>query len=299
MDIDTAQEMPCEAVYSLVLESGHTVMIGNFECVTLGHGLDGAVVGHPYLGTAKVVDDLKRFEGWQRGLVEFSNGCVLRDRDGLMCAWDASKVMEASHVIPCEITAATPPESQRWQKGDKLRLHGLHGEVIAPPNHLGMIMVKVTRGPLDKMQHPYETQYPYEVLWHTNLVERDEEAPEEARGGPLRHVDAPRSGRPGRKDDEVKVEILHKLWRMAIPMKGLPIKALVELNEAQDFNKTEARKAVQGNVDYFCERAIKVDFRRSPLSYSGYDAEHGRGAAALALRLTSRETTGPSAIHRF
>merc|ERR1711898_36446 len=80
---------PCQAVYSLVLASGHTVMIGGFECVTLGHGLEGAVVGHAYLGTAKVVEDLERFEGWQRGLVEFFDGCMLRDRaTGIMCAWD-------------------------------------------------------------------------------------------------------------------------------------------------------------------------------------------------------------------
>ena len=103
VEINTAQESPCEAVYSLVLASGHTVMIGGFECVTLGHGLEGAVVGHAYLGTAKVVEDLQRFEGWQRGLVEFFDGCVLRDRaTGLMCAWDASKLISngASRSTP-------------------------------------------------------------------------------------------------------------------------------------------------------------------------------------------------------
>jgi len=95
-DIIPGEEKPCEAVYSLVLSSGHTVMIGGIECVTLGHELEGPVVGHEYLGTSKVIQDLKRFPGWEGGLVEFVDGCMVRDRaSGLMCGWDASKLVQS------------------------------------------------------------------------------------------------------------------------------------------------------------------------------------------------------------
>ena len=47
------------------------MIVNGMECVSLGHGLkEGEVVEHEYLGTEKVVEDLKKGEGWERGLVE-------------------------------------------------------------------------------------------------------------------------------------------------------------------------------------------------------------------------------------
>ena len=65
-----AQQLPCEYVYNCVLSRGHTILVGNFECVTLGHGLTGAVVADSYYSTARVVDDLKAKPGWDDGWIE-------------------------------------------------------------------------------------------------------------------------------------------------------------------------------------------------------------------------------------
>jgi hypothetical protein len=56
--------------YNFLLEAGHSMTINGVECVTLGHNLkDNEVIAHEYLGTDKVVDDLKDMSGWQNGRV--------------------------------------------------------------------------------------------------------------------------------------------------------------------------------------------------------------------------------------
>ncbi|KAJ4462146.1 putative Protein arginine N-methyltransferase 6 [Paratrimastix pyriformis] len=69
-DIHPPTARACDAVYNLVLDGSHgTATVGGRSCATLGHGLAGPVVGHPYFGTAKVLADLKRMRGWEAGRV--------------------------------------------------------------------------------------------------------------------------------------------------------------------------------------------------------------------------------------
>mmetsp|Transcript_14460 Transcript_14460/g.38406 ORF Transcript_14460/g.38406 Transcript_14460/m.38406 type:complete len:194 (-) Transcript_14460:70-651(-) len=56
-------------VYNLVLSREHVAMVGGVPCATLGHGIEGEVVGHPFWGTQAVVDLLKQHEGWASGRV--------------------------------------------------------------------------------------------------------------------------------------------------------------------------------------------------------------------------------------
>ena len=71
-------ESDCDAIYSFVLEGGHTMVIGGVECVTLGHNFTGEVVGHEYFGSNAVLDDLAQTHGWEAGLVELRPGPLLR-----------------------------------------------------------------------------------------------------------------------------------------------------------------------------------------------------------------------------
>jgi Mg-chelatase subunit ChlD len=78
-ELGEAKETPINAYYNLVLESGHTVRIGNYEVCTLGHGFtDTYVIRHPYFGTQAVVDDLRRLPGWNDGLVQLTPGGIRR-----------------------------------------------------------------------------------------------------------------------------------------------------------------------------------------------------------------------------
>jgi len=98
-NVATPVRRRCDAVYSFVLEGRHGVAEGNapsmviegVDCVTLGHGLDGDVVSHAYFGSHRIIDDLKKLDGWERGLVEFEAGPMRRSvLTGLVCGLDAN-----------------------------------------------------------------------------------------------------------------------------------------------------------------------------------------------------------------
>ncbi len=86
-ELGEAKESPINAYYNLVLESGHTIRIGNYEVCTLGHGFtDNYVIRHPYFGTQAVVDDLRTMPGWNDGLVELDPAGTRRSPEtGLIC----------------------------------------------------------------------------------------------------------------------------------------------------------------------------------------------------------------------
>jgi hypothetical protein len=48
----------------MVLDNTHTIMINGVTCSTLGHELKGKNIEHPYFGTNKIVDDIKKMRGW-------------------------------------------------------------------------------------------------------------------------------------------------------------------------------------------------------------------------------------------
>ncbi|CAE8652324.1 unnamed protein product, partial [Polarella glacialis] len=70
-----AEIRSCEAVFNLVLSQGHTASVGGFWAVTLGHQLKGPVVEHAFWGTTSVLDELRRFQGWDKGKVMLQPGC--------------------------------------------------------------------------------------------------------------------------------------------------------------------------------------------------------------------------------
>eukprot|EP00800_Vazella_pourtalesii_P003159 TRINITY_DN1319_c1_g4_i1.p1 TRINITY_DN1319_c1_g4~~TRINITY_DN1319_c1_g4_i1.p1 ORF type:complete len:684 (+),score=88.35 TRINITY_DN1319_c1_g4_i1:50-2053(+) len=75
-------EIDCVAVYSFVLETSdeEIMIINNMECATLGHSFTGDVIGHPYFGSNKVREDIRRMKGWNTGLVELSDtNCLVKD----------------------------------------------------------------------------------------------------------------------------------------------------------------------------------------------------------------------------
>lgn len=70
-------EAPCGEVFNLVLEAQHVVVVNGVECITLGHGFqDDPILRHPYLGTDKVVDDLRKCVSWTTGRVRID--CMTR-----------------------------------------------------------------------------------------------------------------------------------------------------------------------------------------------------------------------------
>lgn len=94
LNVAPVQEHACNAVYSFVLASEHTMLINDVACVSLGHNFEGEVVGHPYFGSQLVVEDLKKMKGWSDGLVQFKSGCLVRNRESnLVCCLNPELVI--------------------------------------------------------------------------------------------------------------------------------------------------------------------------------------------------------------
>jgi len=98
----------CDAVYNFVMESGHLMTVNGVECVTLAHGFQEDVVRHEYYGTSAILEDLKRMEGWENGLVLLSSGDMKRDlKSGMVVGMikttggveNSGLVAEATNVV--------------------------------------------------------------------------------------------------------------------------------------------------------------------------------------------------------
>jgi hypothetical protein len=74
-------EMSCKEVYNFALDQGHTVLVNDVECVTLGHGFKEDIVRHSYYGTQRVVEDLCRidFEQNNSGIIEITEETLVRN----------------------------------------------------------------------------------------------------------------------------------------------------------------------------------------------------------------------------
>ena len=73
----------CEGVYTLVVNNRWPVIVQGFVYATLGHNIEGPVIGHPFFGTNKVISDLKQFNTFPEGFVELKKENYIR-RDGLV-----------------------------------------------------------------------------------------------------------------------------------------------------------------------------------------------------------------------
>eukprot|EP00992_Anisonema_acinus_P000735 TRINITY_DN10269_c0_g1_i3.p1 TRINITY_DN10269_c0_g1~~TRINITY_DN10269_c0_g1_i3.p1 ORF type:complete len:655 (-),score=153.70 TRINITY_DN10269_c0_g1_i3:125-2035(-) len=90
IELGKPEVLPCSSVYTLVLDSQHNVVVNGTPCVTLGHGFTDNVCHHPYLGTTRVVKDLRCLPGWENGHVFLEQ--LDRGTDGLISGISASSV---------------------------------------------------------------------------------------------------------------------------------------------------------------------------------------------------------------
>jgi Mg-chelatase subunit ChlD len=76
------KDVVCPAVYTFVLDKEHTMCINNVKVICLGHGiLNDDVASHPYLGTQKIIADLKSCTGFDKGILTFNYGFLKRGVD--------------------------------------------------------------------------------------------------------------------------------------------------------------------------------------------------------------------------
>jgi hypothetical protein len=78
---------PVKVVYNLVLPAIHIVYAEGYQCCTLGHGYTGPVIEHPFFGTDRVIQSLRKIAGWDEGRPTFVNLKAVRDDAGQICDW--------------------------------------------------------------------------------------------------------------------------------------------------------------------------------------------------------------------
>jgi len=68
-DVVQRKVVDCEAFYNLVVDQGHTAVVNGIELILLGHDYTEGILKHEYLGTQRVINDLKQLPGFTQGLV--------------------------------------------------------------------------------------------------------------------------------------------------------------------------------------------------------------------------------------
>ena len=83
INIKSSEKVYLDYIYNIVLETGHIMIINNIQVVTLGHNFtNDKVVQHDYYGSDKVISDLKKFDGYDDGLVILDKLLVSRGQNG-------------------------------------------------------------------------------------------------------------------------------------------------------------------------------------------------------------------------
>lgn len=79
IDVVGAKNVDCNKVYNFVLNTRKSIVVNNIICCTLGHNIQGPVIGHNFLGTDNVIRNLKnKFRtGYDNGLID-NITCVIR-----------------------------------------------------------------------------------------------------------------------------------------------------------------------------------------------------------------------------
>jgi len=59
--------------YNLVLRNKHEVILNGIKAITLGHNRTEGILKHPYFGTEKVINALKKYDSYNSGFISTSN----------------------------------------------------------------------------------------------------------------------------------------------------------------------------------------------------------------------------------
>merc|ERR1712224_540991 len=71
-DVIKPQLVNCEAVYNIVVDRHHIVLVNEVPLILPGHKFTEGVLKHDYLGSQEVIRDLKQMNGWEDGFINLS-----------------------------------------------------------------------------------------------------------------------------------------------------------------------------------------------------------------------------------
>jgi hypothetical protein len=83
INLNPPQLRNCEGVYTVVVQNRFPIIVQGFTYATLGHRITGEVIGHPFFGTERVINDLKKFNTYEYGFVNLEKSNYKRE-DGIV-----------------------------------------------------------------------------------------------------------------------------------------------------------------------------------------------------------------------
>lgn len=79
-----SQIISCESIITLVIKDHHIVLIDGYQCIMLGHNFSEGILYHPYLGTEKVINDMKKMPGWLNGHIVLQDNYIEKDENNII-----------------------------------------------------------------------------------------------------------------------------------------------------------------------------------------------------------------------
>ena len=84
----------CTSIFNLVVDRSHIAIIGGVQAILLGHSYTEGILKHEYLGSQRVVEDLKKLPGFKSGHVKLQ-----QDQFGKPIKKNCMTFMDASERI--------------------------------------------------------------------------------------------------------------------------------------------------------------------------------------------------------
>ena len=85
IDVKQSKLIMCEEMYTFVISNRQSVLAEDFVFATYGHNLQEEVIKHAYLGTDKVIEDLKQNTNYKKGNIYLTQNMFKRDNTGAIC----------------------------------------------------------------------------------------------------------------------------------------------------------------------------------------------------------------------
>lgn len=84
LDIKSPEKVKCNALYTFVTKNRNSIIVEGYTYSTLGHKITGSVIEHEFFGTDNVINDLKKINTYDSGIVELTPEMFIRNENNLV-----------------------------------------------------------------------------------------------------------------------------------------------------------------------------------------------------------------------
>jgi hypothetical protein len=83
-DIKAPEKVTCNALYTFVTKNRNSIVVEGYTYCTLGHKITGEVIEHDFFGSDNVINDLKKINTYDSGIVELTPEMFIRNENNIV-----------------------------------------------------------------------------------------------------------------------------------------------------------------------------------------------------------------------